>query len=361
MSDARTVTSIQAKKAMRKGFKTKRPLFLWGPPGIGKSDIVQEVTDELGGYMIDLRLGQLDPTDLRGIPYFNKDISKMDWAPPIDLPDEELASRYPVVVVFFDEMNSAPPAIQGAAYQLFLNRRVGKYVLPDNVVLIAAGNRESDKGVTFRMPTPLANRFVHLEMRVDFQSWEEWAVKNKIHKDVVGYLNFAKQDLYDFDSKSSSRAFATPRSWSFVSQFLEDDDTDDDTLLNLIAGTIGEGLAVKFMAHRKISSKLPKPADILSGKVTDLQVKEISAMYSLVTSLCYQLKESVDNKVDQNKFYEMMDNFFRYSMDNFETELVVMATRIALTVYKLPIHAPKLKTFKEFHSRYGKYVTQAQA
>ena len=121
----RTVTAVGARKAIKKCFVKKRPMFLWGPPGIGKSEVVADITAELGGYMIDLRLGQMDPTDIRGIPFFNKENGKMDWAPPIDLPDEELASKYPVVVLFMDEMNSAAPAVQAAAYQLVLNRRIG--------------------------------------------------------------------------------------------------------------------------------------------------------------------------------------------------------------------------------------------
>ena len=242
--------------------------MIWGPPGIGKSELVEGITKELNGYMIDLRLGQMEPTDIRGIPFYNKEIGKMDWAPPVELPDEELASQYPIVVLFLDELNSAAASVQAAAYQLILNRRIGKYVLPKNVVMVAAGNRESDKGVTYRMPTPLANRFIHQEMKVDFPSWQEWAVNNNIHKDGVGYLSFAKQDLYDFDAKSASRAFATPRSWTFVSQLL-DEEEDKDTVTNLIAGTVGEGLAVKFMAHRKVASKMPNPTDILSGKVKD--------------------------------------------------------------------------------------------
>jgi hypothetical protein len=265
------------------------------------------------------------------------------------------------VVLFLDEMNSAAPSVQAAAYQLILNRRSGKYFLPDNVVMVAAGNRESDKGVTYRMPTPLANRFIHQEMRVDFASYQEWAVNNNIHKDVVGYLSFAKQDLYDFDPKSASRAFATPRSWTFVSQLLEDEDGDDDTIMNLIAGTVGEGLAVKFMAHRKIAGRMPRPEDILSGKEKDLNVKEVSAMYSLVISMCYELKGAIEKKVADKQFHEMADNFFAYMMKNFETELVVMGARIALTTYNLPFQPTKLKNFDEFHNRYGKYILQASA
>jgi hypothetical protein len=360
-ADNRTVTAQQARRAIVKCFKSQRPLFLWGPPGIGKSEVVADIAQEMGGFMIDLRLGQMDPTDIRGIPFYNKELGKMDWAPPIDLPDAELAAQYPIIVLFMDEMNSAPPGVQAAAYQLVLNRRMGKYVLPDNVVMIAAGNRESDKGVTYRMPTPLANRFVHVEMKVDFPSWQEWAVLNNIHKDVVGYLTFAKQDLYDFDAKSSSRAFATPRSWSFVSQLMQDNDIDDATATDLIAGTIGEGLAVKYMAHRKIAGRLPKPEDILSGKAKELDVKEVSAMYSLVISLCYELKSAIDRKVSDKEFHEMADNFFAYMMKNFETELVVMGARIALTTYNLPFQPTKLKNFDEFHQRYGKYILQASA
>jgi hypothetical protein len=360
MSESRTVTSLQAKKSLLKAFQVKRPLFLWGPPGIGKSELVEGIANELNGLMIDLRLGQMEPTDIRGIPFYNKDIGKMDWAPPVELPDEETASQYPIVVLFLDELNSAAPSVQSAAYQLILNRRIGKYKLPDNVVMVAAGNRESDKGVTYRMPTPLANRFIHQEMKVDFASWQEWAVNNRIHKDVVGYLSFAKQDLYDFDAKSASRAFATPRSWTFVSQLL-DDASDDDTTMNLIAGTVGEGLAVKFMAHKKVAGRMPNPADILSGKVKDLQVKEVSAMYSLVISMCYELKGAIENKVEDKKFHEMADNFLGYMMKNFETELTVMGARIALTTYDLPFLPTKLKNFDEFHQRYGKYILQASA
>jgi hypothetical protein len=360
MSESRTVTAIQARKSLLKAFKVQRPLFLWGPPGIGKSELVEGIANDLGGLMIDLRLGQMEPTDIRGIPFYNKDIGKMDWAPPVELPDEETAAQYPIVVLFLDELNSAAPSVQSAAYQLILNRRIGKYRLPDNVVMVAAGNRESDKGVTYRMPTPLANRFIHQEMKVDFSSWQEWAVNNRIHKDVVGYLSFAKQDLYDFDAKSASRAFATPRSWTFVSQLL-DDNSDDDTTMNLIAGTVGEGLAVKFMAHKKVAGRMPNPADILSGKVKDLQVKEVSAMYSLVISMCYELKAAVETKVEDKKFHEMADNFLGYMMKNFETELTVMGARIALTTYDLPFLPTKLKNFDEFHQRFGKYILQASA
>jgi len=254
-------------------------------------------------------------------------------------------------------MNSAAPAVQAAAYQLILNRKVGTYKLPDNVMIVAAGNREADKGVTYRMPAPLANRFIHLEMTVSFDDWFEWAVDNNIHSDVVGYLQFSKQDLYDFDPKSSSRSFATPRSWSFVSELLEDK-IDENTTTDLVSGAVGEGLAVKFMAHRKIASDMPNPTDILAGKVKDLHNKEISAMYSLTVSLCYELKEASDK--NDKKFDNKVNNFLRFAMDNFDTELVVMGIKLALTQYSLPIDPDEVECFDEFHDRYGKYIKAAQ-
>ena len=354
---SRTVGPKGAKKSLRKAFKNKRPIFLWGPPGIGKSDIIKQLGDELEAHVIDVRLSLWEPTDIKGIPYFDSNDGTMRWAPPSELPNAEMAKQHKNIVLFLDEMNSAAPAVQAAAYQLILNRRVGTYYLPDNVSIVAAGNRETDKGVTFRMPAPLANRFVHLEMTVDWDDYFEWATENKIHKDVVGFLSFSKKDLYDFDPKSSSRAFATPRSWSFVSELLTDDDCDTDTLTDLVSGSVGEGLAVKFMAHRKVANQMPKPEDILTGKVSKVDIKEISAMYSLTISLCYELQEADRKKAKD--WDSQADLFFKFMMDNFPTELVVMGAKVALTNYNLPFDASKLQHFDKFHDKYGKYIIQA--
>ena len=353
----RQVSPNNAKKSILRAFNKQRPIFIWGPPGIGKSDIVSQISEDIDAYMIDVRLSLWEPTDIKGVPYYAANDNTMKWAPPAELPDAKMAKKYKKIVLFLDEMNSAAPAVQAAAYQLILNRRVGTYKLPDNVLIVAAGNREADKGVTYRMPAPLANRFVHLELKVDFDDWFSWAVKNNIHEDVVGYLTFAKKDLYDFDPKSPSRSFATPRSWSFVSELLEDDD-DEATTTDLVSGSVGEGLAVKFMAHRKVSAQLPNPSDVLAGKVKTLDTKEISAMYSLTVSLCYELKEASDKS--DKKFDDKVNNFLRFAMDNFDTELVVMGIKLALTQYQLPIDPDEVECFDEFHEKYGKYIKAAQ-
>ncbi len=363
MSDitTRQVGPKGAKKAIRKAFKLKRPIFVWGGVGCGKSDVVKQLGEETGSLVIDARLSMWDPTDLKGMPYFDPETKTMAWAPPVELPSEETAARYPSVILFLDEMNSAPPSVQAAAYQLVLNRRVGTYTLPDNVLIVAAGNREADKGVTYRMPAPLANRFTHIELTVKWDDYFEWATENKIRRDVLGFLTFSKKDLADFDSKSSSRAFATPRSWSYVSDFVYDDDDDHDnvTLTDLIAGSVGDGLAIKFMAHRKMASKLPNPSDILSGKVSKMETKELSAMYSLAISLCYELKDAHDANVDD--WDSQTNNFFKFIMNNFETEIVIMATRLGLTQYNLPFDPDEIECFEEFHSKYSKYISHATA
>jgi hypothetical protein len=356
-SSARQLSPNSAKASIKHAIAKRRPIFLWGPPGIGKSDVVHQIGEYMNAHVIDVRLSLWEPTDIKGIPYFDSNQSKMVWAPPAELPDEALAAKHENIILFLDEMNSAAPAVQAAAYQLILNRRVGQYRLPDNVFIVAAGNREADKGVTYRMPSPLANRFVHLEMTVNFDDWFQWAVNHNIHRDVVGFLTFSKKDLYDFDPKSPSRSFATPRTWSFVSELL-DDELDSNTLTDLVSGAVGEGLAVKFMAHRKVASQMPNPTDILDGKVKELKTKEISAMYSLTVSLCYELKEASDKS--DKKFDTKVNNFLRFAMDNFETELVVMGIKLALTQYSLPIDPDEVECFDEFHSRFGKYITAAQ-
>lgn len=367
VTENRTVTLAEAEKRILKAFKAKRPIFVWGQPGIGKSELMEGIaaSEQLGSTgLVDIRIPLMEPTDLRGMPYLDQTSGLMQWAPPVDLPSEAYAADYDTVILFLDEMNAAAPAVQAAAYQLILNRRIGQYILPENVVIVAAGNRESDKGVTYRMPSPLANRFVHLEVRVDFDSWMGWAVKNRIHEDIVGYLNFAKGDLCDFDPRSSGRSFATPRSWTFVDQFLADKTTTANELTDLITGCVGEGVAMKFMTHRKVAKDMPTPTDILNGKVTELKgavAKEISAQYALAVGMCYEMQNFfTTNKGKKSKeFDKMADNFFRFMMDNFPTEMTVMAARMAITTYELPFKPQNMEHFKEFFERFGKYVTKA--
>jgi len=356
MSDnIRTVKLSRAKSHIKRAFNKKRPVFIWGPPGVGKSDVLAQIAEEGNNLLIDLRMALLDPTDIKGYPYRDEDTNKMMWAAPAELPSEELASQYETVFLFLDELNSAPPSVQATAYQLILNRRVGQYQLPDNVVIAAAGNRDTDKGVTYRMPSPLANRFLHLEVEVNHDDWQSWAVDNDINPDVVGYLAFAKQDLFDFDPKSSSRSFATPRSWAFVSQMLEDSDMTHEEEMDIVTGLVGEGMAIKFMNHKKNASKLPKPSEILSGKVKELKKLEISSKYALTVGMSYELKNIQDNG-EEKELTAAFNNFINFLMDNFEPEMCVLGCKIALSEYDIDVDFADVKRIDEWVDRYGKYM-----
>jgi hypothetical protein len=337
-----------------------RPAMVWGPPGIGKSELIAEIGAEQGRPVIDMRLLLLEPTDIKGIPYYDPESKTMKWAQPADLPTNNYLSN---AILFMDEINAAPPSVQAASYQLILNRRIGEYRLPDGVSMVCAGNRESDKGVTYRMPSPLANRLVHIEMAANFEDWQKWAINNRVHADVVGFLSHHKQKLYNFDPKSPDRAFATPRSWFFVSQLITDKMADSMNTA-LVAGTVGEGLATEFAAHRKVSARMPKPEDVVLGKEKKLNVKDLSAMYSLTISMCYTLQEWVaraekkEDGFDKAQWHVCVDNFFEFMMENFQTEMIVLGAKTALRDYALPINHRQLKNFRAFHDKYGKFILE---
>ena len=361
--NTRTIKLSELTKYAKHHFRTKRPLMVWGPPGIGKSDTFKGIKEsyEAAGKrvkLIDCRLSLWEPTDLKGYPYYNQETNRMSFSAPDELPSEAEAAEYDIIILFLDELNGAAPATQAAAYQLILNRAIGKYRLPNNVVIAAAGNRETDKGVTYRMPKPLANRFLHYEVRVDFEDWFDWAVKHNIHPDVVGYLTTFKEDLYKFDASSSERSFATPRSWEFVSDTIQDTaDFTEEEVTDMVAAGIGEGVALKFKAHRAVASQLPNPTDILNGKVKELKTDNISAKYSLTTALCYELKEVFLNKKDD--FNKQFDNFLEFVQANFEAEMVVMACTVALGKYQIRPKFNQLNNWKPFVGKYGSLIEMA--
>lgn len=299
--------AIDLKEALIPLVNSKIPTFIWGNPGVGKSSLVSQIAQQKNMRFIDLRLSLLDPTDLRGIPFFESDEKKAVWAKPEFLPDTN-SDEYGIL--FLDEINSAPPTIQAAAYQLILDRKIGEYILPDNYAIVAAGNYESDRGVTYRMPTPLANRFVHLNFDLDFDSWKLWAFSADIDKRIISYLSYKPADLFMFDPKSSQKSFATPRSWKFVDDILKSD-INLELLESVISGAVGKDIAGEFINYCRVMDELPNIDDIIAGKEVVIPQKN-SALYALVLGIVYGLKDnfSTENLTNVLKFSLLLNGEF---------------------------------------------------
>jgi hypothetical protein len=268
-------------------------------------------------------------------------------------------------VLALEEFNSAPPSVQAAAYQLVLDRRLGEYRVPQGVFIVALGNRDTDKGVTFKMPTPIMNRFIHIEMRPDFDDWQTWALTNRVHPEVVGYLTAFKECLFQFDAGTAARGFPTPRSWHFVSDILGTGTYMPEMIaLGLITGAVGDAEGAKFMAFRKIANELPRADDILSGQLKKMPKKvEVQLAYALTTTLCYELKERADqvkrkhgegwkNSADRKKWLQEADNFLEFIMANFQPEICVMGARAAISIHRLPFETTKMVQFDKFASAF---------
>ena len=286
----------------------KVPTFLWGAPGIGKSSIIKQIADEKAIGFIDLRLSLMDPTDLKGIPFYDKESHTALWAPPAFLPAQGEG------ILFLDELNSAPPSVQASAYQLILDRKVGEYTLPKGWAIVAAGNREGDRGVTYRMPAPLANRFVHFEMEVDVDDWRLWAYKKELDSRIISYISYKSEHLFTFDAKSENKSFATPRSWEYVNSILKSG-LSENLILNALSGAVGKEVAVGFLSFAKVMSRLPDIQAILETGKGDYP-EEVDVLYALSAGLV--------SAVLRDK--EKLDNLLKYTL-NLKGEFAVMVVQ----------------------------------
>ena len=298
------------KKSLEALVAQKVPTFLWGAPGIGKSSIVKQIAQEKNVGFIDLRLALMDPTDLKGIPFYDKESHTALWAPPAFLPREGEG------ILFLDELNSAAPAVQSSAYQLILDRRVGEYVLPDGWAIVAAGNREGDRGVTYRMPAPLANRFVHFELDVNVDDWREWAYSNAIDSRIIAYISYKNEHLFTFDASKQEKSFATPRSWEYVNSILQSGITAA-LLLDVLSGAVGKDVAVSFLSFLRVADKLPDIDAILVGELRE-QCEGVDVLYALGSGLV--------SKYLQNPSKEALENLLAYTLE-MQPEFAVMVVQ----------------------------------
>src|SRR3954470_18736272 len=251
---------------------TRRPVYLWGPPGAGKSSLVRQAAEARGLRLVDVRATLLDPVDLRGLPQVVRDTAV--WRPPAFLP------RGGQGVLFLDELAQAAPLVQAACLQLTLDRRVGEYELPDGWSVVAASNRAEDRAGTHRLISPLLNRFVHLDLDVSPEDWQEWAAAAGLASEVRAFLRYRPGLLFQFDPAANPRAFPTPRSWQFVSDSLAA--TPSDLLHQVAAGCVGDGPAAEFLGFLKLYRELPDLDAVLARPEQSPVPREPAVLYPLV-------------------------------------------------------------------------------
>ena len=281
--------------------KTFPSVMLWGAPGVGKSQAVRQIGDEIQKrtgkrvYFTDVRLLLFNPIDLRGIPTANAEKTLAVWLKPKIFNMD--SSDSVINILFLDEISAAPQSVQAAAYQITLDRVIGEHKLADNCIVIAAGNRVTDKSVAYKMPKALANRLLHFEIEGNFTSWRKWAVERGINEKVVGFLSFRQDYLLGFDTEKDDLAFATPRTWEMVSNILNNINSEVDEVYPLIGGLVGLGVAYEFKTWSKLYDELPNIEDIFNGKSVTVP-KATDELYALASSIVAYARE---HRNDMNK------------------------------------------------------------
>ena len=278
----------QLRLAMKAAIKARISGFLWGPPGVGKSQLMHQVAEDLNFGLIDLRLSQLDPADVRGIPSIDHERRLSIWNAPEFLPRPESHPEFGIL--FLDELNSAHPATQTVGYQLVLDHRVGDYVLPPGWTCFGAGNRAEDKAIVNRMASALSNRFIHFDFEVNHDDWLAWAAeRGDIIPEVSSFIRWKPQALHKFDDPNA-RSFQTPRTWHMVSRILPF--TSPDVEYDVVSGLVGEGAATEFIAYNKIFRDLPDPAKIIKNPdKIKVDLTNPAIMHAIAGSLAHYADE----------------------------------------------------------------------
>ena len=255
--------------------------FVRSSPGMGKSAIIKAIAEEYGMILIDIRLSTCAPEDLTGLPFFDQGIAKFMPFDIFPIEGTKVPAGYNGWILFLDEFNSASKAVQAAAYKLVLDRMVGTNKLHPNVMIVAAGNLDTDRAITNNIGTALQSRFIHLEMflKTDSQGQhaeflEDVAFRYDWDKRVIAYIGMNPSSLMDFRPDHNDKTFCCPRTWDFCQRLIkgkeytfvqngQDQVYEMDSKAAMIAGTITSGEAVKFINFTQVYQNLPKIGDIM--------------------------------------------------------------------------------------------------
>ena len=253
----------ELERTLKTIIELNQPVYIEGGAGIGKSEIITKVGKSLGYNVVDVRVSLLDPVDLRGVPSVEDGVTK--WNPPVFLPREEDGKS----ILFLDELVHGSPSVQKALFQLIKDRKIGEYTMPKDTVIIGAGNRVADRAGANQMNSALANRFINLELEVNENDWYEWAItEGNIDPNVIAFIRYRPELLYDFPEDKNEKAWASPRTWEFVSNIIKAKPEQGRIEEELIKGTVGEGAGIEFVGFMKTSRELPDIKEILKKPKT---------------------------------------------------------------------------------------------
>lgn len=256
------------------------PTFWWGPPGVGKSEVVHQIARDRKGGLVDFRAILRDTVDMRGVPMPDLKSGTTKWLPPDELPNEKRDGK--TGILFLDELNAAHPQVQAACFGLVLDRKLGDYRLPDGWQIIAAGNRQSDRSAAQRMPRALANRFAHIEVEANAEVWIRDYGNFHCDPVVTGFIHYRKELIHKMDV-DDERKFPTPRAWERVSRAYQR--LPNHLLFSGVEALVGEGPAAEFVGFVKTYRDLPDLDDIISKPTKAPVPEEPSALYAVASAL----------------------------------------------------------------------------
>jgi hypothetical protein len=369
------VNTEQYKDKIRACMKADVPLMAYGAHGIGKSEIpgaqvFPQIAEDMGREFLDwtkasydqkmeaienpekiwafldLRIAQYDPTELRGLPNManSEMLENIPYSWIVYFTKAKAAG-----VIFFDEINLAPPVVSGAAYQIIHDRRISDRKLAEDVWVMAAGNRIGvDKAHLFEMPDPLKDRFAECEVYCPVKCWTTWANENGVNPNLVAFVNW--KEIYLHRNVEGDKG-STPRGIVRASKLIEDMDIASNEAHSLISIAAGEAFATEFQAYTKCYAKLNwKSIFANPSSVKDLSVSEVWAVTGGIAELF--LKDL--NKADKQKLFNQKIEVLEYMQEDFAILAMRMMRESKPKAFKDLIR--QHPNFQQLSKKYSKFL-----